>query len=414
MINDLEDYLQNQITPYLNADKWWVACSGGKDSMVLLDVLNRLSKQISCPSINVIHIHHGLQDEATAWAAQLYNYCMQSNISLHLYFLKQEKQTGIEAWARQQRYQIFNKVVGDNEILMMAHHANDQAETFLWHAIRGSGLDGLSGIPKTRVLGKGVLLRPLLSLSQQNIHAYQNMKNLPYSQDQSNFDTKYTRNKIRHDILPIIENEWPRVIKTFSTNTEILQLQKALLEKYLKPVFLNLFDVNGICLSITKLLTLDKEEQVWCLRYWLQYFGLPVLGINRLTDLMLQLNTNNQLELVINVGCSIRRYKDNLYLVGDLSVPPADFQWCWQDDMSLHGYPSLLSTELFSKNQLANLSDSLIDVRFGQTGETIKKYWQSRQVPPWVRLYLPVFYQNNHRLHEVNYSSLYRQWHYAL
>lgn len=406
------DLLAKEMQPYKQAKQWWVACSGGKDSMVLLDALVELSKLQSCPPVRVVHIHHGLQQQATFWAAKLYDYCLEKQLSIVTYWLspKEHKQTGIEAWARKARYGLFKRLLHKDDVLLMAHHANDQAETFLWHAIRGSGLDGLSAMPKQRQLGQGLLVRPLLHLPQQMIHDYQQEMQLAFSQDPSNFDDSFTRNKIRLDVMPALEKTWPRVIKTFGQNAEILQQQRVLLEKYLNPEFASLFVENPCALEIARLLSYEEAEQAWFIRYWLKQFDLSVPSQSQLNELLRQLQSDNQLVLDLD-KVSIRRYQNKLYLVKPRLLDKLDnFSWCWQSG-PLEIYDlSFTAADLFSEEQLAKLTDQPIDVRFGQAGESIKKFWQSRRVPPWCRPYLPIFYQGEHRLVEVEYEIIYQLW----
>ena len=412
------DTLAHELAPYMLLHSWWVACSGGRDSMVLLDVLSAYSKIKSCPSIRVVHIHHGLQEFASSWAAQLLDYCNNKKLSFTIYFLKPaHKFSSIESWAREQRYAIFEKIVKKNDTLLMAHHANDQAETFLWHAIRGSGLDGLSGIPKERSVGQGMLLRPFLELPQSVISQYQIETDLQFSQDPSNSNEAFTRNKIRHRVIPLLEEAWPHLVKSLNQNTQLLTEQKYLLEKYLRPIFFNLLDDMGLCLNIKALLSYEISEQAWCIRFWLKSLSLSVLDFKCLRELLRQLKSDNQLVFSFKDNrnfFSIRRYQNKLFLLRALPEIPVNQEWDWQHHfLDLQG-TMFCAKSLFSDSQIQKLTPEPIDVRFGEPGETIKKFWQTQCVPPWCRKYSPIFYQNNCRLSDVNYLAIYSRWHDCL
>jgi tRNA(Ile)-lysidine synthase len=322
---------------------------------------------------------------------------------------------GIESWAREQRYAIFGQIVKKNEALLMAHHANDQAETFLWHAMRGAGLDGLSGIPQVRRVGQGVLVRPLLSLSQSFIGDYQKEAGLLFSQDPSNADTSMTRNKIRHHVIPDLERSWPHLVKSLSQNTQVLAEQKQLLEKYLMPIFFGLFDEYALSIQIDRLLRYDKSEQAWFIRYWLMSFNLPVLSFETMQELLRQLKTDNQLAFSFKCNektISIRRYQNQLYLARSLPSISMNQAWDWQQQPFKFHSVDIGANDLFSKQSLHNLKQKPIDVCFAQSGKSIKKYWQSHRVPPWCRVLLPIFYQDNHRLKGVNYLAMFGLLHY--
>jgi len=118
------------------------------------------------------------------------------------------QKSSLEACARNARYDVFSQILAKNEVLLLAHHLQDQAETVLLRLFRGAGICGLSAIKKRRKLGQGLLVRPLLDISPQDLKCYANLHNLTWIEDPSNFDSKFARNYIRYQILPKLQQNW--------------------------------------------------------------------------------------------------------------------------------------------------------------------------------------------------------------
>lgn len=191
-----------------------VAFSGGLDSMVLLHALsqcisaNNKLKDIRCYAL---HIHHGLSAHADQWLA----FCQTEALARHFIFVGHRVQLaniadhGIEQAARQARYTALQALCQQKDITMLlaAHHQDDQAETLLLQLIRGAGVAGLAAMPAKILLAdkRTELIRPLLSLSRQQLAEYAQCHHLPYIDDESNHDQRYARNAIRHEILPKLE-----------------------------------------------------------------------------------------------------------------------------------------------------------------------------------------------------------------
>ena len=160
---DFSDYLK----PYLNKKtKYYVALSGGADSLVLLNELKKLHKDYDFNLI-AIHINHNVQKDSKKWKTICENFCKKNEIKFIAHSLKQKKNisSNLENKLRDERYRFFEKTLERNSILFMGHHLDDLIETFFLRALRGSGIEGLSSIPKERALGKGMLVRPFLNLS---------------------------------------------------------------------------------------------------------------------------------------------------------------------------------------------------------------------------------------------------------
>lgn len=203
-----------------------VACSGGADSLALVDALWLLREQQQY-QLGICHVEHGLRgEEALADADFVAEFCRQRQLDCEIVHveakvLAESNKLSLEDAARKLRYAALFKSLDNRQadFLVTAHHRDDQAETLLLHLMRGSGSDGLSGM---RVRQK-CLVRPLLALSRQELEQYCRLRGLIYCNDSSNDDLYFTRNKVRHVLLPLLEREFnPRIKESLANTCTIL------------------------------------------------------------------------------------------------------------------------------------------------------------------------------------------------
>lgn len=208
-----------------------VALSGGVDSVVLLHLLWRLKEQNRAFDLSAVHIHHGLQAVADEWVVFCQNLCDKWQIPLTIQKVTIDKNSGlgIEAAARAARYQVFSGCL--KNVIALAHHQNDQIETFFLSVLRGGGVRGLSAMPVVRFLNDKILWRPLLGVSRAEIEEYAKMHNLPFVEDPSNTNPYYLRNYLRHVWLPEIENKIPHFTRQIESNINQLQNALAILDE---------------------------------------------------------------------------------------------------------------------------------------------------------------------------------------
>lgn len=216
----MEDITYNKVRKFIKkhhmiaaGDLVAVGVSGGADSVCLLHLLCRLQQEIPYRLL-VIHVNHLVREDAAQDAAYAEHLCEQMGIP---YFLKEVDMKGyaadhklsLEEAGRILRYQAFEEILADqakaNETykIAVAHNANDRAETMLFHIFRGSGIRGIGSIQPVR----GAVIRPVLCLERKEIEAYLQRYKLAYCTDSTNEKDAYTRNKIRHHILPYAEQE---------------------------------------------------------------------------------------------------------------------------------------------------------------------------------------------------------------
>ena len=206
LLSDIEKQLKQT-----TAQAFLIALSGGLDSTVLLSLFAKLrQKQPHLPplSIRAIHIHHGLSQNADCWAKHCQDLCDQLQIPLIIERVQVDKTNGIEAGAREARYQAIKKHLQTQEMLVTAHHLNDQTETFFLALKRGSGLQGLGAMQQQSVLFGMPILRPLLGFTRTQLENYAQKEKLNWITDESNEDNRYDRNFLRNEILPKLRERW--------------------------------------------------------------------------------------------------------------------------------------------------------------------------------------------------------------
>ncbi len=245
------------------------ALSGGRDSVCLLHVLQQLSVKLSF-KLTAVHVHHGLRNEADQDEAFCRELCQRWQIPLRVARVDvparvQETGESVEEAARNLRYEVFDRLVKDGtaQRIALAHHQQDQAETVLLHLLRGSGLTGLCGMKARRL----PYIRPLLEIEAAEIDHYIQVNDLPHVEDASNQDTAYRRNQIRHQLLPLLQQEYnPEIVKALAQMAAQLQEEELYLDMQTPEVTEEI--------SVRWLLQYPVNLQKRILRKWLRSQGL--------------------------------------------------------------------------------------------------------------------------------------------
>ncbi len=190
-----------------------VACSGGADSMALLHFLNSKKEDLDIEVV-AINVNHNIRAESDKDSQFVADYCKQEHIkcykfNIDVFKLMQEKKYTLEEAARVARYAMFDSLLSRKIVdkIALGHHVSDQAETVLLNIFRGTGLQGASGMGYTR----DKYIRPLLATTKQEILAYDMENEIPYVEDETNFESDASRNFLRNDIMPLIKSRWPNV-----------------------------------------------------------------------------------------------------------------------------------------------------------------------------------------------------------
>lgn len=193
-----------------------VACSGGSDSMALLHYLKSLESELDIEVI-AVHINHSIRENAERDCNFVEEYCKQNGIRFYKFKvdvpkLAKAKAVSLETAGREARYGVFDALVqkGVANKIALAHHLQDQAETILLHLFRGSGLSGMKGMDYQK---DNSYIRPMLNTSKNEVLEYLKNNNIPNIEDETNFESDYTRNYIRNEIFPLLTKKWPNIVK---------------------------------------------------------------------------------------------------------------------------------------------------------------------------------------------------------
>src|SRR5690606_39318048 len=228
--------------------------------------------------LRALHVHHGLQAAADAWQAHCEGECARLGIPLQGVRVQVPRNAGAgpEAAARAARHAAFTAELREQEILALAHHADDQAETFLLRALRASGPDGLAAMQAWRPHGAGWLWRPLLEHPRGALLAHAQAQGLQWIEDPSNTDTTLDRNFLRHAILPVLARRWPGAGAALARSAALCAEAAQLLEAE---------DARALASVRTSPDTIDAEalarfpaaRRARLLRRWCAELGLPPL-----------------------------------------------------------------------------------------------------------------------------------------
>lgn len=376
-----------------------IGYSGGLDSTVLLHQL--AYHDFIFNKLEVVHIHHGLSPNADHWQQHAKNFCGSLGLKLKTYQVAINSQTHVEASAREARYAIFTSLLREQGYLALAHHQDDQAETVLMHLCRGAGLDGLAGMPQCRMLGKGYLLRPFLDLTKQQLEAYAIKNQLIWISDESNENQKFSRNYIRHTVIPLLQNRWPQAISAM--NTAAVHCQTA--ERNLRDLALidcPRLEEEDIDLSSLSHLTQARLNNV--LYHWLLANDVSVINssvLNILKDEIIAAAEDADPILRLQ-DRQIRRYRKTLYCLKLQKEPRLD-SFLWDDFPKPVLWRGKQLNVKESSEGLLIPEGGKVEVRSRAGGETIrfhgqtkslKKLYQMFGIPPWLRDKIPLIYVN--------------------
>jgi tRNA(Ile)-lysidine synthase len=270
--------LLEQLAPWRAAPAWRVALSGGLDSTVLLHALVQLAQRESLPPISAIHIHHGLQAAADAWPEHCRALCAGLHVPLEVVYVQVEDVGSLEQRAREARYQAFTERLGAGEVMFVAQHRDDQAETLLFRLVRGAGVQGLAAMPVIRPLGAGHLVRPLLGFSRAELQEYADEHGLHWVEDPSNSDEHFSRNYLRQQVLPQLAKRWPQVSMAMARSAAHQAEAGELLDELAAIDLLAAAGSSGISwlglpsLNLEVLRGLSEARQRNALRFWLRPF----------------------------------------------------------------------------------------------------------------------------------------------
>lgn len=443
MVPNLFIHLDAVIQQY-PGKKFIVAYSGGMDSHVLVHALQSVLKKRKTRALKSVHINHHLSISANQWVSHCQSVCHELGLGLDVLDVQVNRHGSLEQEARQARYGAWKNYLKADEILCLAHHADDQAETVLLQLMRGAGPKGLSAMPEHSQLGEGQLLRPLLSIDQSELKAYARQHHLRWIEDESNEDIRFDRNFIRHHVMPQLKSRWPSMTKTVGRSARLCAQQ----ETYLSNLILSSQDIEGSNSAAPQTLNTgvsshqpiqrlphialfpllqgtNSEHAIW-LRQWLASNHLPMPSEKKCQTMLEQMTqAREDKNPCVKWGdYALRRYRHRLYVTkaGELNSSQV-IEWDGESVIDIPGIgkvsleclsetlilsygaenrlKSLINNGLENSNKKQNETLRHITIRFRHGGEKfltaaghrpLKKCFQDWGVPPWLRHRIPLIF----------------------
>ncbi|MEE9451863.1 MAG: tRNA lysidine(34) synthetase TilS [Gammaproteobacteria bacterium] len=403
-----------------NIKTLWLAYSGGVDSHVLLHILAMQSPHKIRHKIQVVHINHGLNSKSQSWDQHCADVCHQLKLPYQSISIGVHHKAGesLEAVARHARYQALASMMHSDDCVLTAHHQNDQAETLLLQLLRGAGVKGCSAMPLIAPFAKGYLYRPLLNFNREQLRQYAQQQGLQWIEDESNDDTRFDRNFIRHKIMPTIVKRYPGALKSLSRSTKHFAEADQLLTELAEQDYKNCLGSVKNTLSIGALLKLNLARQRLLLRYWLEALSFVIPHTRKLAHIQQDVlySRVDAMPLITWSGVEVRRYRDNLYAMAPLCPHKQRKTLAWDltKALRLPNNLGILQAQA-SLGQGLKTPSSTLEVRFRHGGErfhpagrvqsqTLKKLLQDWSVPPWQRDRIPLLYYDQHLICVVGYN----------
>lgn len=388
-----------------------VGFSGGLDSTVLLSLVHQwwlTQTPAQRPSLHAIHVNHQLIPQADTWQSHCADICAQWQIEFTARKVAVDSdQSSLEASARAARYAVFKELIRPGDILLLAHHRDDQVETLLQRLARGSGPLGMGSMAHCSQLHGFTLLRPLLDLDREQLQAFARNHSLTWIDDPSNQDESLERNYIRRRVLPLWRDQRSELNQALARSARLSRESAQLLDD-LAAMDLEQSQADER-LPIDVLQGLSPARQKNLLRYWLRQQGIrppSEIVTQRILDEVVGASADAQ-PLVMWGQSSVRRFQSALYGLGHALPEPKGISLSLD---VLDCPPALPVGRLapgtkepgFSRQALLQQP---VTVRFRAGGErlklqgrppkALKDLFQESGVPPWLRGVWPILYSGD-------------------
>ncbi|MFV7783271.1 tRNA lysidine(34) synthetase TilS [Shewanella marisflavi] len=423
--------LVTQIAPPAGT-KLVLAYSGGVDSEVLAYGLSQLSKVNSELSYQLVHVHHGLSENADGWQSHCERRAREYGlpIAVKRVTVASGARISLEAAARDARYAALREELSPGDILLTAHHQDDQLETLLLALKRGLGPKGLGAMGEVQAFSPdNLMLRPLLGVARAQIEAFAKSAGLTHIQDESNLDSRFDRNFLRLEVLPTLTARWPAFAATASRSAQLCAEQQALIDEEVSlrlPVML--VSVPHAEYQVLDVKALANERALWrphLLRGFIEYRGFALPSAAQLGEILNQLlAAKNDAQVAIRIkSMQLRRFQHHLYLDPVVLEPrvgrrltgvgphPDTPELSWPIDSRLQ-----LRATWAETGPRLTLDGSLpLRLAFGapsglrchphsrDKGRELKKLWQEFAVPPWERSRVPLIFAGDKLVAAVGY-----------
>lgn len=388
--------------------------SGGLDSVVLLHLLVNCKQNLPF-KLSAHHVHHGLSTNADHWADFCKNLCQKLKIPFTLTKVKVSKNSGlgIESAARALRYQAL--LDGDADLICVAHHQDDQAETLLLQLARGAGVKGMASMG---VLNNKIL-RPLLNVPRSALEAYAKHHHLTWVEDESNLDTQFNRNFIRHEVLPIFSKQYPAIRQTIARSASHLAEADMLLDDLadMDITACQLHQTNTQQIKLQPLTELSEARIHNALRWWLKQHACDVPSAAHLTQIRQQLfdaKPDASVKVKLSARHILRRFQGDAFIIEyDKNTSENNARnkysviWKGEKVITLPDQSQLMFKEVIGAGiAMRHINNAVLMIRYRQGGEilkpeenrpsrSLKNIFQTSNIPPWQREHLPLIFINN-------------------
>jgi len=406
-----------------------VGYSGGVDSHVLLhelmQVVTDIEQQSSAKITQVIafHVNHGFSPNADLWQKHCERVCGELGVDFVAESPHIAAAGNKEENARKARYNAWKEFVQRGDLLLLAHHMDDQIETALFYLLRGSSPFGVQAIPPERLLGEAILLRPLINTTRDEIVSYANKNGLAWIEDESNQDAGFDRNFLRKNIIPQLKDRWPKLPQSVNYALERDGEGRALIDSIAESDFESVVDMQG-GLSIERLRALVPVRQRNLIRHWVTKLEIPLPPSGLLKKQLAELlgAEDSKAPGPSWKSYAFVRYGGYLYILR--ALPDFDSRRVFASDANTTKIPDQssldlnggqLTTDLFQndedrrKKYADSQSEGLrlkipasgkLSVKFRRGGEaiklsktrTLKNVFQEQSMPPWLRDRIPLIF----------------------
>ena len=371
-----------------------IGFSGGMDSTVLLHLLRQHARPL-----RALHVHHGLHAQADDWAAHCQHICDELGVPLEIVHVAVARDSGLgpEGAARAARHAAFAQALGVGEILTLAHHQDDQAETFLLRALRGAGTEGLAAMRCWRPFAGGWLWRPMLDWPRTALHDYARRQGLRWVEDPGNTASTFDRNFLRNQVLPLLRQRWPEADVNFARSAtlcaqagDLLEVEDAQALARVQP--------DPHTLEIAALQALPPARRARLLRRWIAALGLPPLPSNGIAIIECNLLPANHASNARFdwAGARVQRWRGLLHAGRILPPLPQDYTQPWDgrtalklptgDMLTLEGADGFDTPVL----ACARRGGERIVLPGRGHSHALKHVLQDTNTPPWLRARLPL------------------------
>lgn len=392
-------------TSLLSSRHILAAFSGGLDSTVLLHQLVLWREHYPDVTLRAVHINHGLSPYADSWVRHCETVCERWQVPLVVERVTLvDNGLGIEAHAREARYQAFAQTLLPGEVLATAQHLDDQCETFLLALKRGSGPTGLSAMGECSPFAGTQLLRPLLGETRERLKHWAMRHGLCWIEDESNQDDAYDRNFLRLCALPLLQRRWPHFPAAVARSAALCAEQEMLLDELLANDLTGCITARGT-LQLSPLMSMSDVRRAAILRRWLAMRNAPMPSRDALERIWREVAlARADASPCLRFGDrEIRRYQSQLWWVKSVvGQSETMVSWpVWQTPLAL---PAGLGTvQLVPGGELRRpQAEESVSIRFKAPGllhivgrhggRKLKKIWQELNVPSWRRDTTPLLF----------------------